>query len=108
MRRTLIIAACAVAVARPSLAQSFCAPDVCAPATQNGEPHFSWKGTLAQSGFLLGVQHTLRLAQKKTRDHLGGPFWADYVDSVQGLHGWDDGNPWITNYGGHPMMGGIT
>src|SRR5262245_38937829 len=48
------------------------------------------------------------MTQKKTRDHLGGPFWADYVDSVEGLHGWDDGNPWITNYGGHPLMGGIT
>ena len=48
------------------------------------------------------------MVQQKTRDKLGGPFWADYVHSVEGLHGWDDGNPAITNFGGHPMMGAIT
>jgi len=68
----------------------------------------SWKGTIGQSALLLGVQHTLRMAQHKTRKHLGGPFWSDYVYSAEGLSGWDDGNQLMTNYGGHPMMGAIT
>lgn len=69
---------------------------------------FKWKGALLQSGVLLGVQHSLRMWQEKTRDHLGGPFWHDYVESVNGLEGWDDGNPFVTNYIGHPLMGGIS
>lgn len=32
----------------------------------------------------------------------------DYLTSVSGLSGWNDGNPVITNYVGHPMMGAIT
>jgi hypothetical protein len=69
---------------------------------------FDWQGALGQSGLLLMTQHTLRMLQPKTRQHLGGPFWSDYVTSVAGLSGWNDGNPIITNYIGHPMMGGIT
>jgi hypothetical protein len=68
---------------------------------------FHWTGALGQSVFLLGIQHALRMAQNKTRTKLGGPFWSDYRASLSGLHGWDDGNPAITNYGGHPMMGAI-
>jgi len=69
---------------------------------------FNWKGTLLQSGLLLGTQHSLRMVQEKTRAHLGGPFWRDYLTSVSGLSGWNDGNPVITNYVGHPMMGAVT
>jgi hypothetical protein len=69
---------------------------------------FNWKGALSQSGLLLATQHSLRMVQGKTRAHLGGPFWRDYVTSVSGLSGWNDGNPVITNYVGHPMMGAIT
>lgn len=67
-----------------------------------------WKSVLAQSGLLLGIQHSLRMAQPKTRLHLDGPFWRDYVHSLRGLEGWDDGNPVTTNYLGHPFMGAIT
>jgi hypothetical protein len=69
---------------------------------------FNWQGALGQSGLLLVTQHTLRMLQAKTRTHLDGPFWSDYVESLSGLSGWNDGNPIITNYVGHPMMGGIT
>jgi len=69
---------------------------------------FRWGHALVQSGFLLAIQHSLRMAQEKTRDHLGGPFWHDYLEAVSGLHGWDDGNPWTTNYLGHPVMGATT
>jgi hypothetical protein len=73
-----------------------------------GQEGFNWNGALGQSALLLGTQHSLRMFQAKTRHHLGGPFWKDYVTSVAGLSGWNDGNPVITNYVGHPMMGGIT
>jgi hypothetical protein len=69
---------------------------------------FNWKGTLEQSGLLLGVQHSVRMVQGKTRKHLHGPFWPDYVHSVSGLSGWNDGNPIVTNYVGHPMLGAVT
>jgi hypothetical protein len=69
---------------------------------------FNWTGTLAQSGLLLATQHALRMVQNKTRVELDGPFWSDYADSLAGLQGWDDGNPTVTNYVGHPMMGAIT
>ena len=74
------------------------------PATEG----FNWTGALVQSGLLLGVQHSLRMVQGKTREKLGGPFWRDYVESVKGLEGWDDRNPVATNYLGHPLLGGIT
>ena len=82
----------------------------CEPARQaeSASSRFNWKGALGQSGLLLGIQHSLRMAQEKTRAHLDGPFWPDYKHSVAGLSGWNDGNPIITNYVGHPMMGGIT
>jgi hypothetical protein len=30
------------------------------------------------------------LNRKKTRDHLDGPFWSDYLDSLEGMHGWNN------------------
>ena len=66
---------------------------------------FDWMGATKQSALLLGVQHSLRMFQEKTREHLDGKFWHDYLNSVSGLSGWNDGNPIITNYVGHPMMG---
>jgi hypothetical protein len=90
---------CAVSTSSAQSVQSTEVPSVA---------EFNWEGTLKQSALLLGVQHTLRMAQHKTRKHLDGPFWSDYVSSLDGLSGWDDGNPFITNYGGHPMMGAIT
>jgi hypothetical protein len=73
----------------------------------SGDRSFQWLGALGQSTLLLGTQHALRMVQRKTRDHLGGPFWADYSDSLSGLQGWSDGNPVMTNYVAHPMMGAI-
>jgi hypothetical protein len=76
--------------------------------TETPSPRFNWKGALTQSGLLLATQRSLRMVQRKTRAHLGGPFWRDYVTSVSGLSGWNDGNPVITNYVGHPTRGAVT
>lgn len=69
---------------------------------------FNWSGALKQSGLLLGIQHSLRMLQEKTRNRLDGKWWQDYLTSIESLQGWNDGNPIITNYVGHPMMGAIT
>jgi len=78
-----------------------------APAPPPERRGFNWGGALKQSFLFLGVQNSLRMVQEKTREHLDGPFWPDYVNSVSGLSGWNDGNPVITNYVGHPMMGAV-
>ena len=69
---------------------------------------FQWQSATRQSIFFLGMQHSLRLTQVKTRRELGGPFIDDYFRSVKGIREWDDGDDFITNYIGHPMQGAIT
>ncbi len=69
---------------------------------------FQWRPALIQSGFLLVLQHSARMAQPKTRRELGGPFWRDYLDSASNIHTWNDGDSILTDYFGHPWMGAIT
>jgi hypothetical protein len=77
---------------------------VCAAAQDEG---FQWKPALLQSGFFLGVQHATRPLQQKTRRELGGPFWADYFESVSNVRTWSDQDGILTNYVGHPMIGAV-
>src|SRR4029453_19506999 len=61
------------------------------PAASSGDAvssTFHWKGVLAQSALLLGTQHALRMGETRTRDHLHGPFWSDYMDSLDGFFWW--------------------
>lgn len=99
----------------PILAAVIClshpAASACAPAATVTAPEdrsIAWSPVVGQSALMLGIQHTLRMAQDKTRANLDGPFWHDYVESVKGLHGWRDGNSRKTNYMGHPLMGATT
>lgn len=70
---------------------------------------FHWKPAIEQSMILLGIQHGYALiAQEKTRRALKGPLFRDYWRSLKGLHGWDDGNRFFTNYVAHPMQGAMT
>lgn len=69
---------------------------------------FRWRPALLQSLAFLGVEHGFRLAtQPSTRQALRGPFFRDYIESVKGLSGWDDGDPAIVNYVGHPVQGAV-
>lgn len=69
---------------------------------------FQWRPALRQSGFFLGIMHTWRLATEPgTRAGLRGPFLRDYFSSVAGVRGWDDGDPFIVNYVGHPFQGAV-
>jgi hypothetical protein len=69
---------------------------------------FQWAEAFKQYMMVLTFQHTVRLFQEKTHSELGGPFWADYVESVASLRGWADGDNFPTNYIAHPMMGAVT
>jgi hypothetical protein len=57
----------------------------------------------------LGIQHAFRLATEAgTRAELKGPFFKDYFKTLGNLRGWNDGDPFLVNYIGHPMMGSVT
>lgn len=72
------------------------------------EGKLQWKPLLLQNGLFLGLQHGFRFAtQEETRGNLRGPFIRDYIDSVKGFSGWDDGDSWLANYVGHPMQGAV-
>lgn len=79
-------------------------------ATTGSEPTgFQWKPALAQAGLFLGFQHGFRLATEgETRAELKGPFLREWSRSVRSIKGWDDGDPVIVNYVGHPMMGAVS
>ena len=42
-----------------------------------------------------------------TRESIQGPFWKDYVQDIQNLHGWDDRDGFVTTYIAHPMEGSM-
>jgi hypothetical protein len=68
----------------------------------------SWSNVTKQSGLFLAVQTGVRVMREdETRRELKGPYFRDYIDSVVGLHGWNDGDPIAVNYLGHPWMGGV-
>lgn len=70
---------------------------------------FQWRPALAQAGLFLGIQHGFRFAtEPSTRANLKGRFWSDYLDSADSISGWKDGDPYVVNYVGHPMMGAVT
>jgi hypothetical protein len=70
---------------------------------------FQWKPALQQAGLFLGIQHGFRLGTEPgTRTQLRGPFVRDWTRSVRNVRGWSDGDPFIVNYVGHPMMGAVT
>lgn len=72
------------------------------------ESGFAWKPAARQAALGLTLQHGFRVAlQPKTRRELGGPFWSDYVQSLKGIQGWDDGDSDLVNYAAHPLMGAM-
>ena len=55
---------------------------------------------------LLAIEHGIRLAfQPGTRRELRGNFWKDYRDPPQSRRRWEDTDPWLVNYIGHPIHG---
>ena len=74
------------------------------PATK---PGIRWKPLLGQMLFFTSLEHAMRMTEEKTREKLGGPFFADWKESVSTLSGWDDGGKFFTNYVAHPMQGAV-
>ncbi len=68
-----------------------------------------WGPLLWQSFFFTSVEQTYRLStQSYTRAALKGKFIDDWGRSIGNLHGWADGDPFLTNYVGHPMQGAVS
>jgi hypothetical protein len=87
------------------------APPPGADPAQFGERDgFQWRKAYQQSLLFLGIQHGFRLATEKTtrREIMQGPFFSEWFSSVRNLRGWDDADPFIVNYIGHPMQGAVT
>ena len=69
----------------------------------------NWAGVFEGSLAFLTVEHTFRiLTEQGTRDAFHTPFFPGYFDSVESLHGWADGDPFLVNYVGHPMQGAVS
>lgn len=85
----------------------FTTPSRPAPSSE-AQQGFQWAEAFKQYLMVLTFQHSVRLFQEKTHSELGGPFWADYVESVASLRGWADGDNFTTNFVAHPMMGAVT
>jgi hypothetical protein len=76
--------------------------------TPSAETTFQWKSALLDSSIFLGVEQGFRVVQDpNVRKGLKGPFFEDYVDSVKSIHGWGDGDPFLTNYIAHPTQGAV-
>lgn len=74
---------------------------------QNSEA-FQWRRATQQAWLYTGVMHTFRIATEAgTRDALTGPWFHDWMASVSEIRGWDDGDPFITDYVAHSMEGAI-
>ena len=79
------------------------------PSVENvATPRVQWKALISQSFRLLLIEHAFRYATEPGTRHPGEPFFQGYLNSVGGLHGWSDGDPFYVNYVGHPMQGAVS
>ncbi len=72
---------------------------------------FAWKPAINQSMRFLIIEHGIMLANDKwTRYSVThGPFFRDWTRAVAGtFKTWDDGDPFLDNYIGHPIQGALT
>jgi hypothetical protein len=74
---------------------------------QNAEK-FEWHAAARQAWLYTGVMNSFRFATEAgTRDALNGPWFRDWMASVSEIRGWDDGDPFITDFVAHSMEGAI-
>lgn len=82
---------------------AFCEDD---SASSSGEDTFRWKQAIAESFLALSLANIERVTtQQDTRNALSGPFWKNYADSIENLHGFNDGDGFFTSYIVHAMEG---
>ncbi len=68
-------------------------------------PGVQWKPLLLESLGFLALEHGFRFATEPATRHPHRAFFPGYVSSLNGLHGWSDGDPFFVNYIGHPIQG---
>jgi hypothetical protein len=66
-----------------------------------------WSGLAVQSLGFLGIEHGFRWVVEEGTRHPHRSFFDGYVDSLNSLHGWADGDPFYVSYVGHPMQGAV-
>jgi hypothetical protein len=88
----------------------FCFFSFAAPlAAADDENSVQWSSLFGESLFFLGTEHTFRIATDPgVRNGLKGSFLGGYAESVENLHGWADGDPFLVNYVGHPIQGAVS
>jgi hypothetical protein len=71
---------------------------------------FHWKPAVLQSMNFLAIQQGIMIASDQwTRYNLTHHHWFQtYMKAVRGNTHWDDGDPWVDNYVGHPIQGALT
>jgi hypothetical protein len=68
-----------------------------------------WEHLFRESLFFMTFENAFRCATEEgTRAGFSHPFFRGYLNSVGNLHGWNDGDPFIVNYVGHPMQGAVS
>jgi len=68
-----------------------------------------WEHLIRQSLVFLAFENGFRCATEDgTREGFSNPFFRGYLNSVGYLHGWNDVDPFIVNYVGHPMQGAVS
>src|SRR5215467_2007723 len=79
------------------------------PVLQTTERGVDWRHLFEQSFAFLSFEHAFRCATEDgTRQNFSGSFLGGYLNSAGNLHGWNDGDPFIVNYVGHPMQGAVS
>ena len=74
------------------------------------QPHgVDWGHLFLQSVTFLSVENAFRCSKEQgTRDAFSTPFFRGYLNSIENLHGWNDGDPFYVNYVGHTMQGAVS
>jgi hypothetical protein len=79
-------------------------------ALERPRPRFQWGAAIRQSAQLLAFQQGMMLATDKWARYSvsHGKFLKEYFAAVKGgLRQWDDGDPFLDNYIGHPLQGAV-
>jgi hypothetical protein len=106
----LIIAALAGFGQTASFADDDDSPIAVTPPQQKEEGGIRWKPLIGNTLTFLTVSHAFRWAKEEyTREAtMQGPYFKGVGSAVGSLHGWGDGDEFLTNYVGHPMQGSVT
>jgi hypothetical protein len=85
-------------------------PDIPVPGIyEKQEEGVQWKPLIGNTLTFLTVSHAFRWAKEDyTREAtFHGPYFEGVGRAIGSLHGWSDGDEFLTNYVGHPMEGAV-